>query len=147
MSRLKEIIDIVTANSEENVDDFLDLMKPDSHDRDEMSAIYEETLGYDPSSYFDKRELGNIADAIAGDPETPSAVVDAIGESKDDLVETAYNIFAEGRSAAFLPAAMEEAIEELTGIPVDIDVEEDEDEDDDDDYEMEDDDEDNEDDD
>jgi hypothetical protein len=127
--RLEELMDIVRATSDQDVDDFVDLMKPDSFSRAEMQQVYEETLGYDPTSYFDKKDIGNISDRIATYPDTPQEAVDYINDSKEELVDTAYDIFDDGRQE-FLQAAVEQAIEEATGVAVDADVIEDEDDDD-----------------
>ena len=125
--RLKQVLDIVTSNSDEAIDDLLELMSPEDHTREEMGQTFEDTLGYDPTCYYDKKQLGQIADDIADDPATPSGVVDAINDGKEDLIESAYNIFADGRDSAFLAAAMEEAIEDSTGISIDIESDEEDD--------------------
>lgn len=129
--RLKQILDIVKSNSEESIDDLLDLMQPEGKSRYEMGETFEETLGYNPISYYDEQQLRKIADEIADDPTTAPEVTEYIkdGDHKESLVSRAYEIFESERDTTFLPAAMEEAIEEETGISVSIEVEEDDDED------------------
>lgn len=128
--RFNQILDIVSANSDESLDDFIDLMKPQEHTREEMGAILEDTIGYDATSYYDKHQLKVIAESIAGDPETPEVVSNYLTDSLDDAVDAAYEIFEEVRDGSVLPAAMEEAIQNETGVNIDIEVEEDEDDDD-----------------
>ena len=48
MSRLKEILQIATANSEDAFDDLADLMSPEKFTKEELSSNMEEALGYDP---------------------------------------------------------------------------------------------------
>lgn len=120
MSRLNDLLNIVTANSEENIDDFLELLKPDNKSTEEMGSIYEETIGYDPITYFDKVSLNNMIDIIKDLPETPEAVVEALDDSRTEIIESAFNIFNENKIDTFLPAALEEAIEEITGVSIDI---------------------------
>ena len=125
--RLKQILDIAKANSEDAFEDIIDLMKPEGKNRYEMGETFEEVLGYDPITYYDKQQLGKIADEISLDPMTPSEIVDYLKdkEQRVSVINRAYEIFEEERDETFLPAALEEALEEETGVSVSINVEED----------------------
>ena len=70
-TRLEEILSIVTANSEEAVDDFLVIAHPENHEKEEIQETFEEVIGYDPLSYFDKKELGEKLDSMIENHETP----------------------------------------------------------------------------
>ena len=132
--RLKQILDIAKANSEDAFDDIIDLMKPEGKNRYEMGETFEEVLGYDPITYYDKQHLEKIADGLAEDPETSIEVYNIMKDSakREAVIERAYEIFEEERDITFLPAALEEALEEETGVSVSINVEEEDDYDDDD---------------
>jgi hypothetical protein len=118
--RLEEMLAIVGANSDENLDDFVDLMRPEKFSRAEMQQIYEETIGHDPTSFFDKKEMGDMADQIASYPETPQEAVEVITNSKRELVESAYKIYDQNRPS-YLRTSVEDALEEATGISVNQD--------------------------
>lgn len=135
-NRLQQLLDIATANSEDDFADFSDITKPENYNREEMSVMLEDTLGCDYTSYYDKQQLRNIAESIRGDFETPEVVKDYLS-NPDDAVEKAYGIFEQMRDESVLPAAMESAIEEVTGVEIDIDVDEDDDFDDEDDFDSE----------
>ena len=79
-NRLNEIIAIVNANSEEDVSDLLTLMSPDNTPKEEIQETFEEVIGYDPLSYFDKKELGEKLDSMIENHETP-----------EDVAEDLYN--------------------------------------------------------
>ena len=119
-TRLSEILQIVTANSEEAVDDLLEIMRPHEVTREEMGVMLENTIGYDATSYYDKKTINDILDDIEADPNTPTEVVSHIESNREDIVDQAYRVFEDGRDVAFLPASVEEVIESDTGINIDI---------------------------
>lgn len=127
MATLQNLLDIVTANSEDVIDNFLDLMRPDDFTREEMGVIYEDTVGYDPISYYDKKDMRDYADQIAENPTTPQEVVDYIKESRDELVEEAYSLLDLSRENN-IQACVESVINDKFGIDLDLDDESIEDE-------------------
>lgn len=113
MSRLKEILDIVSANSEEDVDNLLEMMSPQDYTRSEMSEIMESGLGYDPISYYDKRRLGDLVDQMKEDNNLPDDV-DTLLEDREALIDASYNAFDENRDN-YLKDSLDQVIEEKTG--------------------------------
>ena len=92
-TRLEQILDIVNANSEEAVDDLLTLLHPEDHTKEEIQESYEEVVGYDPTSYFDKQEIDEIICSIRDDVGTPSDVVEYITHEKEELIKESYEHF------------------------------------------------------
>ena len=132
-NRLNEIIAIVNANSEEDVSDLLTLMSPDNTPKEEIQETFEEVIGYDPLSYFDKKELGEKLDSMIEDRETPEDVVEDLADQKDEIVDAAYEIFDDSKSD-YLNEALNEAIEEKVGYVADPDNDDDSNDDFDDEY-------------
>lgn len=123
MSRLKEILDIVSANSEEDVDNLLEMMSPQNYTRSEMSEIMESGLGYDPISYYDKIRLGDLVDQMKEDSNLPDDV-DTLLKDKEALVDASYDAFDENRDS-YLKDSLDQVIEEKTGYTDDDDSEDD----------------------
>ena len=113
MSKLKEILDIVSANSEEDVDNLLEMMSPQNYTRSEMSEIMESGVGYDPMSYYDKRRLGDLVDQMKEDSNLPDDV-DTLLKDKEALVDASYDAFDENRDS-YLKDSLDQVIEEKTG--------------------------------
>lgn len=114
MSRLQEILDIVNATEESSYDDLAELLKPEALDRDSAGEIYSATLGYDPTSYFDKKEISDKVHTLATESDIPEDVSTSILDDEEDIAETAYNKFEERRSD-FMDEVIEETITEKTG--------------------------------
>ena len=132
-NRLNEIIAIVNANSEEDVSDLLTLMSPDNTPKEEIQETFEEVIGYDPLSYFDKKELGEKLDSMIENHETPEDVEEDLADQKDEIVDAAYEIFDDSKSD-YLDEALNEAIEEKVGYVADPDNDDDSNDDFDDEY-------------
>lgn len=132
-NRLNEIIAIVNANSEEDVSDLLTLMSPDNTPKEEIQETFEEVIGYDPLSYFDKKELGEKLNSMIEDRETPEDVAEDLVNQKDEIVDAAYEIFDDSKSD-YLDEALNEAIEEKVGYVADPDNDDDSNDDFDDEY-------------
>ena len=118
---LKRVLDIISSSTDEDVDAFLELLKPEDHSREEMQVVYEDTLGYDPTSYYDKEDIKRIATKLEEDDSVDEEIQSFISNSKEDLVDAAYKIFDESRPV-FLQAAVEEAVEDATGTSIDVEV-------------------------
>lgn len=50
---------------EDGYDNLMDLMKPDEFSKEIMESKYEETLGYNPLTYFDSESLKRVYDNIS----------------------------------------------------------------------------------
>lgn len=74
----------VTANSEEDYDYLLLLMSP-TDDRDEMGVVYQNTLGYDPITYFDERFLNKSFDELL--LEAPSSIKDDLTKERENIIK------------------------------------------------------------
>lgn len=137
---LENVLQIVSATSDQSFSDLVDLMKPEDFSREEMQETYEETLGYDPTTYFDRRDIETIVDKIVDDVNTPDEALGYIEDQKESIVDDAFEQFDSNREV-FLQASVEQVIEEATGVEVNADItdddESDEDEEsDDDDYDL-----------
>lgn len=114
MNRLEEILQIVTTNSEEAVDDFLTLLSPEKSTKEEIQSTFEDVVGYDPTSYFDKQDIGEILTAIAEDDETPEETSLYINDNKDEVVQEVYDVFEENKPGYF-DDVINGVLEEKTG--------------------------------
>lgn len=121
---LENVLQILSATSDQAFDELADLMKPENHSRVEMQETYEEALGYDPTTYFDRRDMKDIVSRIEDDPNTPDAALDYIKDQGDTLIDDAFEKFDSEREV-FLQAAVEQVIEEDTGVEIDADLPED----------------------
>lgn len=95
MSRLKEILDIVTANGEEAVDDLMQLMRPEEYNRDDMGQTFEDTIGYDPTSYYDKKDIKEQIREFQDEESVPDEVYEYL--RSDTIEEDAYEKFDDVR--------------------------------------------------
>lgn len=93
MSRLKEILQIATANSEDAFDDLADLMSPEKFTKEELSSNMEEALGYDPISYHDKKFMEEYFDKLLDNPDISSADKLSMKEDKERILSDAYEIY------------------------------------------------------
>lgn len=114
MSRLDEILTIVSATEESAYDDLAELLKPESLNRDNAGEIYEAMLGYDPTSYFDKKEIADKVHTFATDTDMPEDVASVVLEDEIRISNSAYEKFDDRRSD-FMDEVVEEAITEATG--------------------------------
>ena len=93
MSRLKEILQIATANSEDAFDDLADLMSPEKFTKEELSSNMEEALGYDPISYHDKKFMEEYFDKLLDNPDISSADKLSMKEDKERILSDAYEMY------------------------------------------------------
>ena len=114
MSRLKDILDIVTSTGEEADSLLVDLLSPDRMTREEAQETFEMCIGYDPISYYDKKDILMHIDSIIDAEETPEDVAQTIGEDKREIADMAYEYFDLARQE-ILAGCVENAIEEKTG--------------------------------
>lgn len=121
---LENVLQILSATSDQSFDDLVDLLKPDEYSREEMQETYEETLGYDPTTYYDRRDMQAYAERLANDLNTPNEAVDYIKDQGDALIDEAFDQFNDSREV-FLQAAVEQVITDATGVEIDIDLSED----------------------
>ena len=113
-TRLEEILSIVTANSEEAVDDFLVIAHPENHEKGEIQETFEEVIGYDPTSYFDYDTLKVLLENMKNSGELPKDVIEVIESDTDEILKEAYDKYDSDRSI-YLQDALNYAIEEKTG--------------------------------
>ena len=81
MKSLKEVLDICNANGEEGLDSLMQLMEP-KDEREEMSSLYEETLGYDPITYYDIKDIEKMIDDVSSE-----SIRNMINDHKDEIIE------------------------------------------------------------
>lgn len=97
-SYLASIIEIVSANSEESVDNMLCMLDPESHDRDELGSLSEDVLGYNMITFHDKQyltdKLHDIMDQI------DESVKNQIASNIESLVDEAYDNFSSSRDTS-----------------------------------------------
>ena len=98
------------ANSEEDLDFLLELMRPTS--RNEMSEIYVQTLGYNPITYFDEKYLYGIYDDIAAT--APDSVQTQLRSKKDEIISKVMDIDANIKEE-YLKSLLLQEIEAETG--------------------------------
>lgn len=113
MSRLREIIDIVNATEENAFDDLAEMLKPEDFDRYSAGEVYESCLGYDPVSYFDKKEIDDKVKAL--DTECmPEGVASIVVDESERIANFAYEVFDDRRSD-FMDEAINQAVSDVTG--------------------------------
>jgi hypothetical protein len=74
----------ILAESEEDLDYLFMILKP-SDDREEMAAVYETVLGYNPMDYHDRLYLNRAFDHIIST--APIDVKEILEENKEDIIE------------------------------------------------------------
>lgn len=136
MSRLKNILDIVSATGEESDSILAELLKPENMTREQAQEMFEDAVGYDPTSYFDKKDIENHINSLMDDDNTPDDVVSVISEDVPGIVDSAFDKFDESRQE-YLEAAVADVIYEATGwdSSIEDDGDDEEESDDDEDYE------------
>ena len=98
MSRLKEILDIVSA-TEDSDDVLLELLKPEAMTREEAQEVYETCLGYDPTSYYDMSDIKNCINLLASNEKLPKTIAEVVSEHRDDIAQTAFERFNGSRES------------------------------------------------
>lgn len=97
-------VDLITAaamttTDEEVMDVINKLSSPESMNREEASEFFEESLGYNPTNYYDKRELSCLLD-LAED----KADFKLTEEDHDQILTRAMSLFEEDRKTNQLTA-------------------------------------------
>ena len=134
MGRLEEILQIVGANSEENVDDMLMLLSPDAVSKEEIQQTFEDVIGYDPTSYFDVKEIHNRVDKIMN-TDIPEEVSEFLESDRQLVVQESFEVFEENKPKYF-DESIAEVILDKTGHDIMEDAESDTDDDDDNDFDV-----------
>lgn len=93
MSRLDELLQIASANSEEAFNDLADLMSPEKFTKEELSSNMEEALGYDPISYHDKKFMEEYFDKLLDNPDISSADKLSLKDDKEKILSDAYTMY------------------------------------------------------
>lgn len=74
------------ATSDDLIDDLTRMADPDTFDsRDEMESHFEDCLGYNPMSYFDKKMINEQFDDILND--APYSVQNQLRLKRDEIIE------------------------------------------------------------
>ena len=113
-NRLEDILAIVTANSDEAVDDFLVLSNPENHTKEEVQQSYIDIVGYDPTNYYDIRTLREMLDKMKHSNDIPRDVIDTIESDEDSIIDDALERY-ELNKESHLSDALNFVIEERTG--------------------------------
>ena len=127
MGRLEEILKIVNANSEESIDDVLTLLSPDAVSKEEIQETFEEVLGYDPTTYYDIKDIHDRINKIM-DADIPEEVVDFLASDKQLVAQESFDVFEENKPKYF-DESISQVILDKTGhdIMEDTDLEDDDD--------------------
>ena len=113
MGRLEEILQIVSANSEESVDDVLTLLSPDALPKEEIQETFEEVLGYDPTTYYDIKDIHDRIDKIM-ESDIPEEVVDFLSSDKQLVAQESFDVFEENKPRYF-DESISQVISDKTG--------------------------------
>ena len=132
MSRMNELLSIITANSDESIDDLLVMMAPENNSKEEIQETFENLLGYDPTTYFDKKIVNDQIDDITMSNDTPEDIVTSIEDSKEDIINETIDDY-ENKKHAQLKESLYQVLEDRFGWCPQPDDGEDDSEDDDDD--------------
>lgn len=115
-TRLEELCKMVSADSEDAIDDILDLLKPADMTREEMSVNFEQAVGYDPISYHDKKELSGSVEALRDTDILTPEQEDYLKEKSMVVVDEAYDRFNTSYRPTALNDALTETLADLAGI-------------------------------
>ena len=113
MSKLQEILDIVNATEESSYNDLLDLLKPEVHNRYEAGEVFEVCIGYDPISYYDKKEIVEKVKTL-DTSNMPEGVASVFNDKVDRISEFAHEYF-DNRRPEFMDEVIAEAVSDVTG--------------------------------
>jgi hypothetical protein len=114
MSRLKDILDIVSATGDESDDILLDLLKPEDMTREEAQVAFDDALGYDPTTFFDRRDIENHVESFIADDSTPENISSMVADEKATIIDDAFDIFDANRES-YLRDSVAEAVYQNTG--------------------------------
>ena len=114
MSRLNDILDIVSASGEESDEVLMDLLRPDRMTREEAQIAFDDALGYDPTTYFDKRDIEDHVKSFIVDAAIPENISTIVADDKTTIVDDAFEIFDANRET-YLRDSVVEAVYQNTG--------------------------------
>lgn len=103
---LKFLGEAATANSEADLDPVLNLFNP-VDDRDEMGKKFENTLGYNPITHYDFKDVVAAVDSVSIQVSDEGRMV--IENQLNDIAKKAMAILEEGREA-HIKAAVAKAL-------------------------------------
>lgn len=75
----------ISAESEEDLEYLYKALRP-SNDREEMSEVYKEVLGYNPLTYFDHSDIEELYNEIV--EMAPDSLRDSLIEDRNDIIQT-----------------------------------------------------------
>lgn len=101
MSRLQDILNIITATGEESVDDLLPLLSPEKHEKEEIQQTFQEVIGYDPVNYYDQKGIQEAVDEAAVRVDYAEEVRSEIVKNKEAIAEAAFESYDNGKPGAF----------------------------------------------
>ena len=113
MSQLKNILDIVSASGEESDDVLMDLLKPEKMTREEAQVAFDNALGYDPTTFFDRRDIEEHVESFIADDLTPANISSIVADDKATIVDMAFEKFDDARQE-HLATAVSEAVYDAT---------------------------------
>lgn len=116
MTRLEEVLGIVNANSDEAFDDLSDLMKPDDFTRDQLGSAYESAVGYNPITYYEKKELNTSIDALKDTDTLTDHQEDYIDANRGLIVDDAYDRYDKHYRSRALNDALVDALSDHCGV-------------------------------
>lgn len=115
-TRLGELCNMLSADSEDAFDDVMTLLKPDNMSRDEMSANFEHTVGYDPISYHDKKELTSSVEALRDTDMLTPEQEEYLADKGNVVVDDAYDRFNSKYRSNALNDALTETLADTVGV-------------------------------
>lgn len=89
MTTLQQLIDTISANSEEDVTKLLQMMNPTS--AEEMGPIYIDVLGYNPIKYFDEKIIERQIDKLI--PYAPNKAGQILVNKKKEIIKTTLDLY------------------------------------------------------
>ena len=83
-SILEKLLAVATCNSEEDQEKLEQLLDPTT--RTEMGPVYEEAIGYNPITYFDRRDTEKYFNSMIED--APQSIKEVLEEKKEEIIES-----------------------------------------------------------
>lgn len=107
----KMTVDLITAASMSETDaDIMDVIQkissPESMSREEASEVFEDVLGYNPTNFYDKRELSTLLDLAEEKSHT-----EVPEELHNEIIDKAFDMFETNRKSNQLSALRTAVIE------------------------------------
>lgn len=115
-TRLRELCDMLSADSEDAFDDVISLLKPEVMSRNEMSVNFENVVGYDPISYHDKKELTSSVEALRDTDMLTPEQEEYLTDKGNVVVDDAYDRFNSKYRSNALNDALTETLADTVGV-------------------------------